>query len=168
MEENLIDIGKITRHQGNKGEVRILPLTDYPERFEFLEQVILSKDNKEEQVTIEEMRYHKQFVVIKFAEFNDIGTAIEHKDFMVKIPEAQAVELPEDHYYLHDIIGLKVVTVDGRNLGEVTEILETGSNDVYVVESEEEEHLIPASKEVIKRIDLESQEMIIKPIKGLI
>ena len=114
------------------------------------------------------MRYHKQFIVLKFAEFNDIGTAIEHKNFMVKIPETEAVELPEDHYYLHDIIDLDVLTVDGRNLGKVTDVLETGSNDVYVVKSDNEEHLIPGTKEVIQKIDLEAQEMVIKPIKGLI
>ncbi|ADL13171.1 ribosome maturation factor RimM [Acetohalobium arabaticum] len=168
MDEELIDIGKITRHQGNKGEVRVLPLTDYPERFEFLERAILVKDNKKEEVIVEDMRYHKQFIVLKFAEFDDIGTAIEHKDFMVKIPESEAIELPEGHYYLHEIIDLKVVTVDGQNLGKVTDILETGSNDVYVVQSGSKEHLIPGTKEVIKQIDLEAKEMVIKPIKGLI
>ncbi|SJZ63408.1 ribosome maturation factor RimM [Selenihalanaerobacter shriftii] len=168
MTEELITIGKITKHQGNKGEVRVLPLTDYPGRFELLDQVIVEKGSKQERLNIEGLRYHKKFIILKFAEIDDIGSAIEYKDFLVKISESEAIVLPEESYYLHDILDLEVVTVDGIELGVITDILETGSNDVYVVKSNEKERLIPALKEVVKEVDLENGQMIIKPIKGLL
>ncbi|MGM0471654.1 MAG: ribosome maturation factor RimM [Bacillota bacterium] len=168
MAENLITIGQITKHQGNKGEVRVMPLTDYPERFELLDQVFLCKDDHKKQVNIEAMRYHKQFIVLKFVEFEDIGTAIEHKDYFLQIPQSESLDLPEDHYYLNDILDLEVFTTQGRRLGVVTDILETGSNDVYVVESKNQEHLIPGTKEVIVEVDLAAEKMIINPLPGLL
>lgn len=168
MEDELITIGKITKHQGNKGEVKVIPLTDYPDRFELLEQAILTKDDEQKRLNIEDMRYHKEFIILKFEGIDDIGAATEVKNFLIKIPKSEAMTLPKESYYLHDIMGLQVITNTGRELGEVTDILETGSNDVYVVESDEEEYLIPALKEVIDKVDLEAGQMIITPIKGLI
>jgi len=168
MTEDLITIGRITKHQGNKGEVRVMPLTDYPERFELLERVVLEKDSQQQEVIIESLRYHKQFVILKFVGFDDIGAAIELKDALIKIAPEEAIELPEEHYYLHDILGLEVVTVEGRVLGEIKDILETGSNDVYVVRSKQDEYLIPALKKVVTKVDLETGKMTIKPIKGLL
>jgi 16S rRNA processing protein RimM len=167
MLDELITIGKVSKHQGNKGEVRILPLTDYPDRFELLDRVILVKDEEVKEVDIEKMRYHKQFIILKFVGVDDIGAAIDYKDFFVKIPEEAAI-LPAESYYFHDILGLKAITKSGRELGEIIDVLETGSNDVYVVDSGEKEYLIPALKEVVEEINLETGQMIINPINGLL
>ena len=167
MEEKLITIGKITRHQGNKGEVRIDPLTDWPERFNKLEKVYLIKNRIEKEVIIEKIRFHKGYVIIKFENFNNIEKAIEHKNFHVKISEDKVVDLPEDNYFLHDIIGLDVYTVEDNYLGIVDEILETKANDVYIIRDENSELLIPAIEDVILAIDLEKNQMKVKLPPGL-
>jgi len=163
----LITIGKITRHQGNKGEVRINPLTDWPERFNQLEKVYLIKNRIKKKVAIEKIRFHKGYVIIKFESFNNIEKAIEHKNFAVKISEDKVVDLPEDNYFLHDIIGLDVYTIEDNYLGIVDEILETKANDVYIIRDENSELLIPAIEDVILAIDLTKSIMRVKLPPGL-
>ncbi|MCK8827113.1 ribosome maturation factor RimM [Natroniella acetigena] len=168
MSEELITIGQITRHQGNKGEARVIPLTDYPERFEYLDRVYLVKDDQtKDEVMVEEIRYHKQFIIIKFAGIDDIGEIMAYKNFYLQIPQAEVVELPENNYYLYDIIGLEVYTVQDEYLGQVEEVLETGANDVYVVTKDGNEILIPATLEVVLEIDLEQGRMEVKLPSGL-
>ncbi len=167
MEEKLITIGKITRHQGNKGEVRINPLTDWPERFNQLEKVYLIKNRIEKEVTIEKIRFHKGSVIIKFESFNNIEKAIEHKSFAVKISEDKVVELPENNYFFHEIIGLDVYTIEDSYLGVIDEILETKANDVYIIRDENSELLIPAIEDVIIEIDLSKDKMKVKLPPGL-
>ncbi|MCK8825856.1 ribosome maturation factor RimM [Fuchsiella alkaliacetigena] len=167
MTEELITIGKITKHQGNKGEVKVIPLTDFLDRFELLDKVFLSKGAELKEVSIESWRYHKNFIILKFEGCDDIGAANQYRDFLIKISREEAI-LPPEHYYLHDILGLEVLSTTGEVLGKVVDILETGSNDVYVVQQEEEEYLIPALKDVVQEIDLEKEEMRIKLVKGLI
>lgn len=87
MSEKMITIGKITKSQGNKGEVRVLPLTDFPERFEILDKVFLVKTNRKIEKEIESLRFHKGFVIIKFTDINDINSAEEIRDFEIRIPE---------------------------------------------------------------------------------
>ena len=162
----LITIGEITRHQGNKGEVRVKPLTDFPERFEELDRIKLSKGRIEKEVEIEKIRYHKGFVILKFVEVDDIGAAIEHKGFEIKIPKEQRFELEEDVYYMEDLIGLEVYQAEDY-LGKLTAIMETGANDVYVVEKEADKLLIPALKDVVLEVDFEDAKMIVELPRGL-
>ncbi|WP_408954576.1 ribosome maturation factor RimM [Natroniella sp. ANB-PHB2] len=168
MNEELITIGQITRHQGNKGEARVIPLTDYPERFEYLERVYLVKNNgTKEEVMVEGIWYHKQFIILKFAGIDDIGEIMAYKNYYLQIPKAETVDLPENNYYLYDIIGLEVYTVQGEYLGQVEEVLETGANDVYVVSKGNDEILIPATLEVVIEIDLNNERMEVKLPPGL-
>ena len=162
----LITIGEITRHQGNKGEVRVKPLTDFPERFEELDIIKLSKGRVEKEVEIEKIRYHKGFVILKFVDIDDIGAAIEHKGFEIKIPKAQRFELEEDVYYMEDLIGLDVYQAEDY-LGELTAIMETGANDVYVVENDQDKLLLPALKDVVLEVDFEANKMMVEVPQGL-
>ena len=167
MEEKLITIGKITRHQGNKGEVKVQPLTDWPERFNDLDEVYLIKKRVKKKLSIERVREHKNAIVIKFDSFNNIEQAIEHKEYYLKIPEAELIKLPKDDYFYHDIIGLNVYTKNRDSLGVIEEIIETKANDVYIVRDENSELLIPAIKTVILEVDIDKGEMTVKLPPGL-
>ena len=162
----LITIGEITKHQGNKGEVRVDPLTDFPERFEELETIKLSKGRIKKEVEIERVRYHKGFVILKFVDVDDIGAAMEYKGFEIKISKDERLKLDEDIYYMDDIVGIDVY--QGQDyLGELTTIIETGANDVYVIENEEDKLLLPALKDVVFEVDIEEGEMIVEVPRGL-
>ncbi|MGM0370661.1 MAG: ribosome maturation factor RimM [Bacillota bacterium] len=162
----MITIGKITRHQGNKGEVRVKPLTDFPERFEELEQLKLIKGRIEKEATIEKIRFHKGYVILKFVDVDDIGAAMDYKGFEIKIPKEDRYQLAEDVFYVEDILGVEVYQGD-EFLGILDSIIETGANDVYVLEEGPEKLLIPALKDVVLDVDLEEQKMMVELPKGL-
>jgi 16S rRNA processing protein RimM len=160
----LISIGKIVGTQGNKGEVKVLPLTDFPERFKKLEEVYLGEKRK---VQIKGVRYHKGKIILKFSGCDSLGEALQLKGEMLRLEEKDAVKLPEGFYFIHDIIGLDVFALEGKHLGKVKEIFSTPSNDVYVIKNEAKELLIPATKEVVKEINLKEKRMEINLMKGL-
>ncbi len=167
MTEEMITIGEIIRHQANKGEVRVKILTDFPERFYQVDSVYLVRNNTQKQVFIEDVWDHKQFIILKFEGFDDIGKAIEHKGYYIQIPKIERAELVDGTYYIYDIIGLEVYTIEGEYLGVLNEVLETGANDVYIVSKEDEELLLPATKEVILNIDFDQNKMKVKLLPGL-
>ncbi|SDZ02361.1 16S rRNA processing protein RimM [Proteiniborus ethanoligenes] len=167
-----IRIGKIVNTHGINGDVKVLPLTDDSKRFEKLDSIFI-EDNKVS-VQIERVWYSKGFVMLKFKGYDNINDVLKYKDKYIVIDEKNAVELPEDSYFIFQIIGIKVYCSDGRELGEIIEVLQPGGNDVYVVQDidkktgDKKEYLIPAIKDVVKKIDIDNKEMIIEPIKGLI
>ena len=162
----MITIGKITRHQGNKGEVRVKPLTDFPERFEELEQLKLIKGRMEKEVRIEKIRFHKGYVILKFVDVDDIGAAMDYKGFEIKIPKEDRYQLAKDVYYVEDILGVEVYQGD-EFLGILDSIIETGANDVYKVNQAGEQILVPALKEVIKEVNLEVGKVVVELPAGL-
>lgn len=168
MSEKMITIGKITKSQGNKGEVRVLPLTDFPERFEILDKVFLVKTNRKIEKEIESLRFHKGFVIIKFTDINDINSAEEIRDFEIRIPEEEILPLKENEYYINQLIGFEVMTVEGKLLGNVSDILITGGVDVLVVDGEEKEYMIPAALELITEVNEREKRITVKPIPGLL
>ena len=166
--DDLVTIGQITKHQGNKGEVRIFPLTDFPGRFEYLDKVFLVKDDNIIEKEIENFRFHNgKFIVIKFADVNNIGEAIELKDYMVKIPRELMIPLEEDEFYIDEIIDFKVETKEGEQLGYLKEVLTTSGVDIFLVKANHKEYMIPASKEIVE-IDQEAKIIIVDPIPGLL
>jgi len=166
--KDLVAVGKVLSTHGRAGEVKVEPLTDHTRRFSLLERAYLKLEQGELlEVGIEEVRYHKNFVLIKFESFNDIDEALKLKDALIMIERKDILKLPEDHYYIFDILGLKVYAEDGAYLGTIKGVMETGSNDVYEVEKDEGSWLLPAIKDVIKKIDIEREEMIIRPLAGL-
>ena len=171
-----VTIGQITAAYGIRGEVRVFPLTDVPDRFEGLARVSLSRrrSEKEDEVVIESaclewVRYSGRVVIAKFEGVDDREGAEGLRQLYLQVPRAEAAQLPEGSYYIFDIVGLKVVTVDGEELGRVVEVFSTGSNDVYVVERPSNSQvLIPAIRDVVRQIDLGSGLIIISPIPGLL
>jgi 16S rRNA processing protein RimM len=157
MSDKLITIGKIVAPHGVRGDVRVIPLTDFPERFKILKTAYFDDGTK---LDLEHAKYHKQFVLLKFRGLDSMNAVEKLRNLLIKVPRSDLVKLPEGHYYQFDIIGLKVYTMNGEYLGIITDILQTGSNDVYVTEAENKKTvLVPALKDVVKVIDLEAGQM---------
>lgn len=157
-------IGRITSPFGRKGEVKVQPFTDFPEHFEELEEIYVADKSGGRMIEIEKAWLHKGAVIIKFAGINDISTAETLRDKEVCIREAEMMELAEDEYYVHDIIGMDVVTTEGESLGKVTEVLRSPANDVYVTDKA----MIPAVKEFVEKIDTKDRKIIVRPVPGLV
>ena len=167
--EQYFEIGKITGTHGIRGAMRVFPTTEDPSRFERLKEIIVEIRGKRETFHIQKVAFHKQFVLLTVKEITDINVAELYKNGRILIPDAMAIPLGEDEYYTRDLYGLKVVTEEGEELGEITEILPTGSNDVYVVKKDGKgkELLLPAIKDCIKNVDLENGVMTVKLLEGL-
>lgn len=164
--EQMFTIGKIVNTHGVKGEVRVLPSTDDVKRFGKLKEVKV-ENRTMTTYEIETVRYHKNFVLLKFKGIDTMNEAELLKNSLLKIDRKDALPLKKDEYYQCDLYGLRVMTDIGRDLGKLTDILMTGSNDVYVVRNEEKEILIPAIKQCILKVDLEAGEMLVHLLEGL-
>jgi len=161
-------IARLTRPKGLKGELEALSLTDFPERFKEGLTVYLSPPIPGiNSLTIENVEEKPKGPVFKFEGINTREDAERIANHDLVVPAEEAVELPENEYWIDDIIGMEVYTVSGDHLGNVTDVLRTGSNDVYVV-SNSNEHLIPAIKDVVKDISLKDRKITIEPIPGLL
>ncbi|MBM6754729.1 ribosome maturation factor RimM [Lactobacillus alvi] len=166
---NYYHVGKIVNNHGIRGEVKVMVTTDFPEeRFAQGKQLIILKDNKPIKVTVEKARMHKGMELIKFAEFDSINDVQTFRDCFLAVTEADQAELAEGEYYYHQIIGLEVVTLEGRKLGTIKEILAPGANDVWVVERpKQSDLLLPVIDDVIKKIDLDAGRVEVELLEGL-
>ncbi len=167
-ELHYLAIGKIIRAHGLRGEVSVVVLTEFPERFETTEWVYLGDQFEAVSYRLESFRWHKKNVLLTLAGVTDRTQAEALQGQFVQVPIEEAVPLPEDAYYFHQLIGLAAITTTGQRLGVVTDIMETGANDVYVIEGDSQEILLPAIADVVKLIDLDKGHMIIEVIDGLI
>ncbi len=166
--KQLLEIGQIVNTYGIKGFVKVNPYTDDITRFEQLETVYIDTKKDLEEHTIEEVKYVKNMVLLKFKDINDINTAEKYRNFYIKIDRKDAVKLPENTYFITDLLGLDVYSDNGDLLGKVDDIFPTGSNDVYVVKNElGKQLLLPAIKQVIKNVDIENGKIIVHLIDGL-
>lgn len=179
-EQDLISVGKIIGTHGIKGAVKVISLSDFDKRFTSLDRVFLVPDNDNNEnkkfndfvitANIENSFTHKGKEVVKFQQWDDINYVEGFKNYHIKIPREERPILNKDTYYFDEIIGLTVSTKEGRFLGEVTEIYQTGSNDVYEVTNHDTKQnvLIPALVDVVVEIDLEQGYMIVDPLDGLL
>lgn len=167
-EQEYCTIGKIVAPFGVRGDLKVFSLSDVPNRFASLKGVYLGPDYIYH--TIQNVRPYKgDMVLLKFSDINDATTAETLRKHNIFIPLDQLAQLPPDSYYQHDILGLHVATLAGRDVGVIVDIMETGSNDVYIVETtQNQQFLIPAIKEVIKQIDLIRRMMYVDPLEGLL
>ncbi len=166
--KEMFTIGKIVNTHGIKGELRVIPSTDDKKRFEKLKNIyIVSKNTSEYE--IETVRYHKEYVLLKLKGIDSINDAEFLKNTLIKIDRKDSLPLGKDEYYIRDLLDIEVTTDEGRNLGKIIDIIATGSNDVYVIESKEssKQMLIPAIKDVIIKVDIENKKMIVKLLEGL-
>ena len=165
-------VGKITKPHGLKGEVRVLPDTDFPEeRFSVGNTLYMDRRNGTDltPLVIATRRKHKQFELLRFEGYCHINDVEPWNGALLKVPEDQLSELEDDEYYYHEIIGCHVITEEGEELGKVKEVLETGANDVWVVKGPQgKEVLLPYIDDVVKMVDIENKTIKVHVIEGLI
>lgn len=167
--EDLLKVGIISSTHGIKGEVKVFPTTDDPQRFKKLKNVLLDSGKEKRNLKIQGVKFFKQFVILKFEEINDINDVEKYKGCSLYVTRDQAVELEKDEYFIADLIGLTVTAEEEKLVGTLKDVIETGANDVYVIElSDGRELLLPAIKECVLSVDLEKGEMKIRLLNGLL
>ena len=164
-------IARVLAPHGVRGELKCALLTDFPRRFASTARVFLSAGGPSGTVRqafpVLRSRIQGHFVLLKLEGIDSRDAADRWRNALVEVPAEERVQLPRGHYFWQDIIGLAVRTEDGEVLGRVREILETGANDVYVVDTDGGELLVPAIKDVVKRIDPEQGEMVVELLEGM-
>lgn len=170
MMEAMLQVGVISTTHGVRGEVKVFPTTDTAQRFLDLEAVYLDSENGERQkLEIQQVKFVKKFAVLKFKGLDDINEAEKYKGKALWIPREEAQPLGEDEYYIGDLIGMQVVLEDESPFGILKDVMETGANDVYVVETAQgKETLLPAIGECIRQVDVEAGVMTIHLMDGLL
>ncbi|NLM10034.1 MAG: 16S rRNA processing protein RimM [Clostridiaceae bacterium] len=163
-----LTVGKITNTHGVRGEMKVIPATSDISRFDYLKIVWVEKDDKLTEYFVEKVRYHKNFVLVKLHGIDTMDKAAEFKNCYLKVDRRNARPLDEYEYFIADLIGCEVYEQDVL-LGKITNVLQTGSNDVYVVNGDKyRELLIPALKHVVLNIDIENRKIQVILPEGLI
>jgi 16S rRNA processing protein RimM len=160
-----LEIAQIQTAFGVDGEVRAHILTDFPRRFARLKKVFLGEECKP--YSVEQAKVRGNDVFLKLGGVTTPEEAAKLRLKMVQVPIAEAMPLPKDAYYQYQVIGLNVVSVEGQVLGQVTEILPTGGNDVYIVRGEQGELLLPAIADVIQQIDVAADRVVVTLLDGM-
>jgi len=167
--ETLLQVGVISSTHGVRGEVKVFPTTDDAKRFKKLKQVILDTGREHRVLEIEQVKFFKQLVILKFKGIDNINDIEKYKGKSLLVDRKNAVKLQKNEYFIADMIGLSVFTEDGEFFGELKDVMETGANDVYVIQSEQHgEVLVPAIKQCILEVDVEQRKMVIHLMKGLV
>ena len=168
MQQNYIQIGKIVNTRGISGELKVIPLTDDPKRYEKLKDVFVNKNGNRQAYSIRGVRYFKGFVMLFLTGIDNVDEAAKLKEAYVEIDEKEAVKLPENSYFIYELIGIKAYDETGNFLGTLTEVIQTGSNDCYVIKPENgKEYLIPAIKSVVLNVDIKNKNILIRIPDGL-
>lgn len=166
--EDFLQVGVITTTHGIRGEVKVFPTTDDVNRFKQLKQVLADNGKEKVLLEVEGCKFFKQFVILKFKGIDNINDVEQYKKCPLLVTRQEAVPLEEDEYFVADLIGLKILTETGIEIGVLKDVISTGANDVYAVELPDGgEILLPAIKECIMDVDMESGEMIVHLMKGL-
>lgn len=169
MTEDLFRVGSIATTHGVRGEVKVYPTTQEPERFKKIKEVIMVQGNEEKTLHIESVKFFKQMVILKFKEFDSLNEVENLRGCELFVTRKNAVPLGKDEYYVADLVGLKVESEEGKQIGVLDDVMQTGANDVYIVRKEDGgEVLIPAIKECIKKVDISDGKMIIHVMPGLL
>ncbi|MCL4498695.1 MAG: ribosome maturation factor RimM [Chloroflexi bacterium] len=170
MNQDYVTIGQILKPRGTRGEVDLLSLTDFPDRFRPGMSVLLVPPLPgRRELVIEEVIKLPKGLVLAFEGLETRNEVEALRGKYIAVPPDEVEELPDDAYWIDDLIGLTVITTAGENLGKVKDVLRGSGNDVYVVGGDEgQEHLIPAIKDVVKKVDVEAGKITIEPIPGLL
>ena len=156
--EELFRVGVISNTHGIRGEVKVYPTTDNVRRFDDLKEVILDTGKEQLILHVTSVKYFKNMVILKFKEFDNINDIIPYKGMDLLVTRENAIPLEEGEYYIADIIGSKVITDEDKILGTLTDVLQTGANDVYVVKTKDgKEVLLPSIEECILDRDIENK-----------
>ena len=167
--EQLLQVGVISSTHGVRGEVKVFPTTDDVKRFKKLKKVILDTGKEQLPLEIEGVKFFKQFVILKFRGIDNINDIEKYKGKRLLVDREHAVKLKKDEYFIADMIGVDVFTEDGELFGALKDVMETGANDVYIIEmSDGKEVLVPAIKQCILDVDIENRKMVIHLLEGLV
>lgn len=178
--EDYLQVGVIANTHGVRGEVKVFPTTDDPARFKKLKKVILDTGKEQLGLTITQVKFSKNMVLLKFRDFDNINDVEQYKGKGLFVTREQAVACGEDEYFIADLIGMEVKAEGGHLLGELTDVIQTGANDVYVVQVREDspyaprvagkkkELLLPAIKDCILAVDMGQREMQVHVMPGLL
>ena len=167
--ETKLQVGVISSTHGVRGEVKVFPTTDDVKRFKRLKEVILDTGKEELMLEIEGVKFFKQFVILKFKGYDNINDIEKYKGKSLFVTRANAVRLRRDEYFIADLQGLTVVDEEDKLLGTLRDVMETGANDVYIIDmTDGREVLVPAIKECILHVDVEAGKMQIHLMDGLL
>ena len=166
---NILQVGAVTSTHGLAGEVKVFPTTDDPKRFKKLKQVLLDTGKDMLPLEVEHVKFFKNMVILKFKGYDRIEDIMGFKGKNLYVTRENAVRLKKDEYFIADLIGMKVYTEDKVYLGELTEVITTGANDVYTVRMENgKDVLIPAIGQCILDVDVEHETMQVHLLEGLL
>lgn len=169
MNSELVVIARITKPRGLKGEVVADLLTDFPARFEGLENVTgVLADGSRTELKIEEHWFQKDRIILKFSEHDTIESVEELRDAEICVGESEAVELEPDEYFDWQLIACEVVTIEGETVGSVTSVMRTGGTEVLEVKGADKDFMIPFAGSICTEIDLEKKRIVIDPPEGLL
>lgn len=166
--EDLLKVGVITTTHGVRGEVKVFPTTDDPARFKKLKQVILDNGKEKRDLEIQQVKFFKNLVILKFKGIDNINDIEKYKKAELFVTRDNAVKLKKNEYFIADLIGLSVTSDEGEDLGVISDVLQTGANDVYVISKDgEDDILLPAIKECVLEVKVEDGTMQVHLLPGL-
>lgn len=167
--EDLLQVGVITTTHGVRGEVKVFPTTDDANRFKKLKEVILDTGKEQLPLEIAQVKFFKNLVILKFKGIDNINDIEKYKGKSLLVDREHAVKLKKDEYFIADMIGMDVFTEEGELFGALKDVMETGANDVYIIEmTDGKEVLVPAIKQCILDVDIENRKMVIHLLEGLV
>lgn len=166
--DDLLKVGVITSTHGIRGEVKVFPTTDDPKRFLDLEEIILDTGKEKKTVSIQYVKFFKNMVILKFKEFDNINDVERYRQKDLYVTREQAVPLEENEYFIADLIGLKAISDEGEELGEIADVLQTAANDIYVIKKNgTSDLLVPAIKECVLSVDIAGGMVTLHLLPGL-
>lgn len=167
--EDFFQVGIITATHGLKGEVKVFPTTDDVKRFKRLREVILDTGKERIGLEVESVKFFKQFAIVKFKGIDDISAVEKYRKASILVTRENAVRLKKDEYFIADLMGLKVRDESDSEIGVLRDVMETGANDVYVIDlTDGRELLLPAIKQCVLEVDPEGGFMKIHILEGLL
>ncbi len=165
---DMLEVGKIVNTHGLRGEVKVVPWTDYPEQFEDIEYAYVKTKDDYERLTLSGVKYQKGNIIVRFREITDINDAEKYKNRVLYAERDMLGELPDGVYYIADLIGLTVVTDDGRKIGKISDVINTGASDIYEVKREGmKDLLIPVTDETVLDVDIDGGSVTVHLLDGL-
>lgn len=166
--EDLLQVGVITTTHGVRGEVKVFPTTDDAARFKKLKQVILDTGKEKIELEIAGVKFFKNMVILKFKGIDDINEVEKYRKKSLYVTRENAVKLKKNEYFIADLIGLRVCSDEGEDLGEISDVLQTGANDVYVISKAGcDDILLPAIRDCVKEVDIPAGTMTVHLLPGL-
>ena len=169
MEKGFVTVGKITRPYGTKGALRVKPLTDFPQRFQGLREIwVQSPKGERIRMEIERVEWRRDWLILNLSGVNTRSQAQEWTNSYIEVSADESFPLEEGSYYIHDLLGLPIYTEEGHLVGQLEDVWKLPANDVWALKTDSGQKLIPATKEIIKDVDLVRRRIVIHLLDGLL